>query len=172
MSQARPSGSPPAPARRTIPCVSSTTVSGFQDLAAPAAAVYPILLDPARIKDAIPGCDEFRETAPERYTVRLSLNVVAFTAMVSGEVTITDRVEPVSYRVLVTGTGSLGTLNIEARMCLADTPTGSSLSYDIDIEALGQLGMMAGPVLNPAARLILGQFMERVAAQVAGETSA
>ncbi|MCA9829413.1 MAG: SRPBCC domain-containing protein [Dehalococcoidia bacterium] len=147
--------------------MSSTTVSGFQDLAAPAAAAYPILLDPAQIKDAIPGCDEFCETAPERYTVRLSLNVIAFTATVSGEVTITDQVEPVSYRVLVTGTGSLGTLNIEAQMHLTDMPTGSRLTYDIDIEALGQLGMMAAPVLNPAAKIILGQFMERVAAQVA-----
>ncbi|MGE0572007.1 MAG: CoxG family protein [Dehalococcoidia bacterium] len=147
--------------------MSTTTVSGVQELEAPAATAYPILLDPAHIKEALPGCDEFRETAPERYTVRLSVNVIAFTATVSGDVTITDRVEPSSYRVLVTGSGSLGTLNIEARMRLADTPTGSSLSYDVDIEALGQLGMMAGPVLNPAARLILGQFMERVAAQVA-----
>lgn len=157
--------------RRTIAAVSTTTVSGSQDFAATAAAAYPILLDPAHLKEALPGCDEFREVAPEQYTVRLAVNIIAFTATVSGDVTITDRVEPSSYRVLVTGSGSLGTVNIEARMRLDDIEGGSRLSYDIDIEALGQLGMMAGPVLNPAAKLILAQFMERIATRVVGATA-
>jgi carbon monoxide dehydrogenase subunit G len=146
--------------------MATTQITESHAFSAPPARAYEALVDPVAIKNVLPGCDTFDEVGPEQYKVTLAVNLIAFSATVSGDVTITDRVPAESYRVLVTGQGSLGAVNIECRMRLSPVGSGSRLDYEIDVEALGQLGIVAAPVLGPAAKMIVGQFMDNMAKEI------
>jgi carbon monoxide dehydrogenase subunit G len=154
--------------------MATTRITDAHEFPASPLRVYETLIDPAAIRKALPGCERYDEVGYEQYRVTLGVNMIAFTATVSGDVTITDRVPGESFRVLVTGEGSLGAVNIACRMTLAPANPGARLDYDIEVDAMGQLGVMAAPVLGPAARIIVGQFMsnmeKEVAAREAGAT--
>lgn len=149
------------------PLVATTTISDSHLFPAPPERAWETLLDPAAIRAVLPGCETFEETGPEQYRVTLAVNLIAFTATVSGDVKMTDRVPFESYRVLVTGQGSLGAVDIKCQMRLAAEGAGSRLHYVIEVEAMGQLGLIAAPVLNPAAKLLLGQFMGNMEQEIA-----
>ena len=147
--------------------MATTHIEDSHVFPAPPEKSWDVLLDPVALKTALPACEVFEQTEGEQYRVTLAVNLIAFTATVSGDVTITNRVPYESYRVLVTGEGSLGSVNIECQMRLApEGDAASRLTYVIDVDALGQLGVMAGPVLAPAAKMILGQFMSNMEQEI------
>ena len=84
-------------------------VRGDHTFAAAPEAVFDTLTDPAVLKRALPGCEEFREVSPEHYRVTLAVNLVISSVTVGGDVAITDRDRPKSYRVEVSGSGSATT---------------------------------------------------------------
>lgn len=147
--------------------MATTRITDAHEFPASPLRAYEALIDPAAIRKALPGCERYDEVGHEQYRVTLGVNMIAFTATVSGDVTITDRVPGESFRVLVTGEGSLGAVNIACRMTLAPANPGSRLDYDIEVDAMGQLGVMAAPVLGPAAKIIVGQFMSNMEKEVA-----
>lgn len=141
-------------------------VEGEYQFAAGREAVFDALVDPEALKRALPGCEDFREVSPEHYRVVMALNVIAFSVTVSGDVAITDRVRPESYRVEVFGSGSAGSLRVNGRFVLGDEGPRSRLRYQLTIETTGTLGMLGAPIIEPAAKLILGQFFGAMANQV------
>jgi carbon monoxide dehydrogenase subunit G len=147
--------------------MATASISGLQSFAVPPGQAWDVLLDPEAVKAVLPGCEAFDHVGGEDYKVRIAVNLIAFTATVTGDVTMTDRVRPESYSVLVSGQGSLGSVNISCRMKLEPDGAGSRLGYDIDVEAMGQLGVIGAPVLGPAAKLIVGQFMANMEKEIA-----
>jgi carbon monoxide dehydrogenase subunit G len=147
--------------------MASANVSGSHGFPAPPERAWDVLLDPDAIKEVLPGCESFDHLGGEDYRVRIAVNLIAFTATVTGDVTMTDRVPHESYKVLVSGQGSLGSVAIECRMRLSPDGPNSRLDYDIDVDAMGQLGVVGGPVLGPAAKMIVNQFMANMEKQIA-----
>jgi carbon monoxide dehydrogenase subunit G len=152
--------------------MATATISESHAFAAPPDRAWDVLLDPEAIRAVLPGCEHFDETGPETYRVTLAVDLIAFKATVSGDVHITDRVPHESYRVHVTGQGSLGAVDINCLMRLGPENAGSRLHYDITIEAMGQLGVIGGPILGPAAKLIVGQFMSNMEKQIESRLAA
>ncbi len=152
--------------------MANTQINGAHSFPAPPVRAYEVLVDPMAIKTVLPGCEVFEQVGDEQYRVTLAVNLIAFTATVSGDVTITDRVPGESYSVLVSGEGSLGAVNIVCRMKLGPEDAGSRLDYEINVDAMGQLGVVAGPVLGPAAKMIVGQFMANMEKEVERRESA
>jgi carbon monoxide dehydrogenase subunit G len=145
---------------------------GDYHLAAEPASAWPMLVDPEVLRSVLPGCSEFREVAPEQYRVTLTVNLVAFQATVGGDVTITDRAPPDSYRVRVYGSGSAGSLEVGGVLRLAPDGSGSRLAYDLRIETTGALALMGSQVLEPAAKLIMGQFLSAMDGAIRGRLQA
>ncbi len=146
-------------------------VEGSHSFAASRELTWEMLLDPVVLKAALPGCEDFTEVAPEQYKVTLTVSLIAFTAKITGDVSITDRVAPDSYTVLVSGSGSLGSLKVDARMRLSgDAPV--RIDYTLTITADGALGMLGAPVIDPAAKMIMGQFWGALEKQIVARTTA
>jgi carbon monoxide dehydrogenase subunit G len=133
---------------------------------------WAMLLDPEVLRSVLPGCEEFREVSSEHYRVTLTLNLIAFSASVGGDVAMTDRDPPNSYQVRVSGSGSAGSLDVNGTLALADEGPGTRVAYDLDIQLDGTLAMLGATVVEPAAKMIMGQFlgaMDRaIAARAAG----
>ena len=141
-------------------------VRGDHLFAAPPEAVFDTLTDPEALKRALPGCDEFREVTPEHYRVTLAVNLVISSVTVAGDVAITERDRPNSYRVEVSGSGSAGSLHVDGRFALEAQDAGSMLRYALTIEFTGALAVLGAAVVDPAARAILTQFMSAMEKEV------
>lgn len=88
----------------------------------------------------------------------MSVSIIVSSVSVSGDVAITGLNRPCSYRVEVSGSGSAGTLQVDSRYTLVLDRDETVLRYSLAIETTGALGMLGRPVIEPAVRLILGQF--------------
>jgi uncharacterized protein len=143
-------------------------VDGSHTFAAQRDRVFAMITDPEVLKSVLPGCQEFTRTGDGTYLVVLSVNLVAFSATVRGDVTFSKVVAPESYHVFVTGKGSLGSLAIDLDMALAEKGEATAVSYAVEIEATGALGAMGPVVIQPAAGTILSQFMAALEKRVVG----
>ncbi len=142
-------------------------VRGEHTFPATRATTFALLTDPEVLRSVLPGCEEFTEVGEGGYRVVLTVNLIAFAAKVTGDVQFSEMTAPESYRVRVTGSGSLGSLDVGLHMKLAEAGERTVLAYDVGIEATGALGAMGPLVLQPAATLILGQVMGALEKEIA-----
>ena len=63
-------------------------ISGSYTLYAPRERVWAFLLDPARLRATIPGCEELETLGPGRYRMRLNVGVAAVKGVYSGTLTL------------------------------------------------------------------------------------
>ena len=134
-------------------------VLGEYTFAAAPEAVFDTLTDPSALRRALPGCEEFREVSPEHYRVSLAVSLVISSVTVTGDVAITERERPSGYRIEVSGSGSAGSLHVDGRFRLEANGAKTLLRYQLAIEFTGALAVLGATIVEPAARLILGQFM-------------
>jgi carbon monoxide dehydrogenase subunit G len=141
-------------------------VSGDHVFHAPREAVFDLLVDPEALKRALPGCEEFRETSPEHYRVTMAVNLVVASVTVGGDVVIRVVERPARYLVRVSGSGSAGSLAVEGKFGLEEINGGTLVRYSLEIETTGALGALGAPIIEPAAKLILSQFMGALGKQL------
>ena len=65
-------------------------------------------MDPTVIAACIPGCEALEPDGEDRYRARLKVALAAITGTYDGTVTISDKIEPQSYRLTVEGQGKPG----------------------------------------------------------------
>jgi carbon monoxide dehydrogenase subunit G len=124
-------------------------ITGTYTFSAPPERVWTLLMDPAVISSCIPGCEKLEADGEDRYRARLSVALAAITGTYDGTVTITDKVEPSSYRLTVEGQGKPGFAKGNVVISLrADGP-----STVIDVSGSVQTG---GAIARLGQRLIGG----------------
>src|SRR5256885_16544989 len=90
--------------------------------------VWALLMDPAVLSSCIPGCDRFEPDGADRYTVMLTVSLAAITGAYTGTVTVSDKIEPTSYRLVVEGRGRPGL--VEGRSAVPPRPAGGATGLD------------------------------------------
>ena len=146
-------------------------VAGTQQFDAALQTVWDLLLDPAALKAAMPGCEKFEEVGPQSYDLTIRVGISAIKGTYSGNVKVADVVEPVSYRLLVTGSGKPGSVQGDAQITLAaDGPAKTIVSYVGDVKAQGAIARLGSRLLGGAAKLMIGQFFKAMEKQVQDRT--
>ena len=133
-------------------------LSGEHRFAAPRERVWQLLLDPSTLQQCLPGTEEFVEVAPEEYEARMKIGVAAIRGSYQGKVKIEDKNEPHSYRMRVEGKGPAGQISGEARIELSDDGDGTVVNWSGVANVRGTLARVGGRVMQPAAKMIVGQF--------------
>jgi carbon monoxide dehydrogenase subunit G len=133
-------------------------LSGEHRFAAPRERVWQLLLDPATLQQCLPGAESFVEVGPEEYEAQLKIGVAAIRGTYQGKVKIEDKDEPNSYRMRVEGKGPAGQISGEARMELSDDNGGTLVKWSGVANVRGTLARVGGRVMQPAAKMIVGQF--------------
>ena len=88
-------------------------VEGEFTFNAPRATVWESLLSQEVLIDCIPGCQQCVEAGKDAYDVVMRVGVAAVSGTYTGKVTIADRVELESFRMIVEGRGSGGSVKGE-----------------------------------------------------------
>ncbi|GAB4327882.1 MAG: hypothetical protein Kow0010_11570 [Dehalococcoidia bacterium] len=147
-------------------------IHGEHRFASPRSLVWQLLLDPAALRRAIPGCERFEEAAPGRYDVAVRIGIAAIKGRYAGTVRVVDEEPEHSYGLVFDGAGKPGTARATATVTLEDDAAGGTIvRYRGDVAAGGGIARLGGRVLASAARLLIGQFFRAMDEQVRQRTA-
>jgi uncharacterized protein len=133
-------------------------ISGQHRFSAPRGRVWELLLDPKILQQCLPGAEELIEVGPEEYEARMKIGVAAIRGTYQGRVKIVEKDEPNSYRMAVEGKGPAGQISGDAKIDLAEDGDGTLVNWAGNANVRGTLARVGGRVMQPAAKMIVGQF--------------
>jgi carbon monoxide dehydrogenase subunit G len=133
-------------------------LSGEHRFAAPREQVWTLLLDPSILQQCLPGTEELVEIGPEEYEAKMKIGVAAIRGTYQGRIRIEEKDEPNSYRMHVEGKGPAGQIAGDAKMELVEDDGGTRVLWSGTANVRGTLARVGGRVMQPAAKMIVGQF--------------
>jgi carbon monoxide dehydrogenase subunit G len=133
-------------------------ISGQHRFSAPRERVWELLLDPGILQQCLPGTENFVEVGPEEYEARMKIGVAAIRGTYQGKVKILDKDEPNSYRMAVEGKGPAGQISGDASIELVADGDATIVNWSGNANVRGTLARVGGRVMQPAAKMIVGQF--------------
>ena len=135
---------------------------------APPQNVWDTLLDPVKLASVIPGCHKLDLVGPNQYRAEVSLGVGPVRGRFVAEVGLSDMDPPRAATLSGGLSGPLGNSRGSGRVRLVPEGTGTRVSYDYSIEIGGKVAAVGGRMLEGAARVVVGQFFQRLVSRVEG----
>jgi len=111
-------------------------VGGEYTFDAPQELVWKALQDPEVLSSAMPGGEGFKEVGENEYAGKLNIKVGPVQGKFSGNIKLSDIVEPTSYNMAVNGRGAPGFVKAEGSMRL----TGQGDTTDMAYEGTARIG--------------------------------
>ncbi len=135
-------------------------LSGEYTFNAPPERIYHLMLDPDVLQTCLPGCERLDVIGEDEYTATMTIGVAMIKGKYEGRVRISDKQEPTSFRMLVEGKGPQGQVSGEGLIEIAASGDGTLVTWSGDPQVRGMLARVGGRVIQPAARMIVGQFFK------------
>lgn len=148
-------------------------LTGDKSIAAPPAAVWDALIDPAFLKMLIPGCESMSGSPEAGYEITVARSLGGMEARMTGRFDL-SQVEPGRGCLLSGGGqgGGAGHAHGTARIHLVPKGNGTRLSWDIEAKLGGKLAALPDFLVGMAARKVADGFVERFAAAIEGRAPA
>lgn len=148
-------------------------LTGSKIIRADRATVWAALNSADVLKEAIPGCTAMSGSPEEGFEAQVTQKVGPVKANFKGKVTLSEVVEPESYRI--TGEGSGGAAGFAkggARVQLADHPEGTELTYTAEGKIGGKIAQLGARLIDSFAKKLADEFFTRFQAVVEGDDTA
>jgi carbon monoxide dehydrogenase subunit G len=144
-------------------------MTGEERIAAPRARVWEALNDPEALRQSIPGCQSLDREAADRLRAVVEVKIGPIGARFNSVVTLSEIQPPYSYVLTAEGQGgTVGSAKSTIRVRLADDPTGTLLSYEVDAQVGGRLAQLGGPLIDATAKQLAGKFFKRFSEVIGG----
>jgi len=153
----------------TVSDGTALTGTGETFIPAPPTEVWRTLLDPKALAAVIPGCHNLDLVGENAYRAEVSLGVGPVRGRFVADVALSDLVAPTSATLAGGLIGPLGSSRGGGHVTLAADGQGTRISYDYRVEISGKVAAIGGRMLEGAAKVVVGQFFSRLAAQIGGE---
>ena len=145
-------------------------ITGETLIPAPREAVWQALNDPVVLQQAIPGCESLERTADNEFKATVSSKIGPISARFNGNVKLSDLDPPNGYTLTGSGNGgAAGTAKGVAKVRLEPAQGGTMLIYDVDAQIAGKLAQIGSRVIEAAAKMLAGQFFDRLGKAVVGD---
>jgi 2-furoyl-CoA dehydrogenase large subunit len=142
------------------------TGQGESIVPAPPDVVWRVLLDPRELAAALPGCHELQATGENAYRAEVTVGVGPVRGRYEARLRLSDLRAPRSLRLHGEGVGILGVARGEGAVELVATDDGgTTMRYRYDVEIGGKVAAVGARMLDGAARVLIGQFFERLVAR-------
>lgn len=138
-------------------------VDGTVVLAAPRAAVWEALLDPAVLGRCIPGCRGFEPIGGRRYQTTLQLNIAGARGSFSGVVELSAAESQGRLALQVDGAASQGRVEIRGAVDLEEDARGTLVRYAAEVDLAGTMPAGGQRLVGTATRTFVGQFFHNLA---------
>jgi uncharacterized protein len=138
-------------------------VTGSAVLNAPREQAWAALVDPEVLVRTIPGCQQLEQLEPDHYRATVQAGVASIKGVFTGEVRLSDQVEPESLLLKASGSGAPGTVSADVTVRLTEVDGGvTRLDYDADAIVGGMLGGVGQRMLTSVATKTAGEFFSAV----------
>ena len=138
-------------------------ISGSAVLHAPPERVWQAINDPAVLARVIPGCDALHPLGDGHFGMTVTLGVAAIKGSYTGDVRLSDLVEPASLTMRANGSGGPGTVDTTVLVRLSSPGDGTTvLDYDADAVVGGMVGGVGQRVLTSVAKKTAGLFFAAI----------
>ncbi len=145
-------------------------LTGEHIFAAPRERVWQFLLDPETLRACLPGCERMEEIGPDEYETTLKMGIAAIRGTYQGRVKISDKQEPERYRMLVEGKGGGNQVSGEGTLELVEDGDQTIVRYTGQANVRGTLARVGARVMQPAAKMIVGQFFSCLEEKATGSS--
>jgi CO/xanthine dehydrogenase Mo-binding subunit/carbon monoxide dehydrogenase subunit G len=143
------------------------SVAGEFTFDGPRDRVYALLQDASVLAKAMPGGMAMRMTADGVYAGTMKLGIGPVTAAeFSANITLTDRVAPKSYSMVVEGQGPGGFTRGTARVELSDAPGGTLMSYRAEVQVGGTIAAVGQRLLDSVSKKLTQQGLSALNAEL------
>jgi carbon monoxide dehydrogenase subunit G len=142
-------------------------VEGQVAFAAGRETVWSVLQDPDALRQSIPGCEKLEREGEDRYQATLKLGIAAVKGTYTAEVRLADKQAPESFRLVISGQGGPGFVNVDGVMQLREEGPGTRVDYRFDVQVGGLIAAVGQRMLGGIAKMLLGEFFKGMQRQVA-----
>lgn len=126
--------------------------------------VFAMLLDPAVLRQVIPGCHALDLVATNSYHADVSLGAGPVRGRFDANVRLCELDPPQFAKLEGRVIGSLGTAGGTGHIRLFEVPEGTRADYDYEIAISGMVASIGGRMLEGAARAVIGLFFRQLVA--------
>ena len=131
--------------------------------------VWESLNDPKILKQAIPGCEEFKKNSDTKFTAKATNKIGPFNASFTGDIELKDLNPPNSYKITGSGNSPVGFATGEATVTLEDNEGGTKLIYDVQANVGGKIAQVGSRLIDMTAKkmadIFFGKFSELIVPQ-------
>ena len=115
-------------------------------------------MDPSVISSCIPGCDKFEPDGEDKYRVTLTVALAAITGSYTGTVSIVDKVDQVSYRLVAEGQGRPGFVKGASAIALRADGTNTIVDVKGDVQTGGPIARVGQRLIGSVSKMMLDRF--------------
>ena len=141
-------------------------LEGALTVAAPVEEVWGVLLDPAKLCVAVPGCESARRIDETHYEAAMSVKVQFMTIRSLARGTLLEAVEPRRLVAELVGEPIAMAGAFRARLAVDLSPLGAAtrISYTLDLTMMGRLASLGEAIVRTTAQRQSSQFAANLAA--------
>ena len=144
-------------------------VSGSHNVAASRQQVWDALQSPAVLARTIPGCETLEVTGEDAYAATVTAGVASVKGTYQGQVRLTDKSAPTTYRLHAEGAGAPGTIRAEAVIRLDEVDAGTTcVVYEADAVIGGMIGGVGQRMIAGVAKKTAGDFFAAIERELLG----
>ena len=130
-------------------------------------ALWSALNDPAVLQKCIPGCKEMIPEGGDKFKLVLDLKVASVGGSFEGGIALSDKQPPAHCKITVSGAGSLGHGEGQAKFALAPAENGTTMSYAGEGEIGGLVAGVGQRILKGVAKHLIKQFFTALRRELA-----
>ena len=144
-------------------------LEGAHDVPAPRQKVWEAFLDPARLRQAIPGCEKLEALGNDEYKATMKVGVGGVKGTFEGKVRLADKKPPESYKLEVEGTGGPGFVRGATVITLSDIEGGTHVAYTADLQVGGLIASVGQRMLGGVAKMMADKFFNKMSDLLKGK---
>lgn len=142
-------------------------IEGSHRVAAPRAAVWRVLMDPAALERSIPGCQKLEPTGPNAYRATIKAGVGPIKGTFTGDMTIADIVPEKSYTLTSHTKAPMGFVEGKGKVELEDAGAETVVHYTGEVKIGGLLASVGERLIDAAARKNISEVFANLARECA-----
>ena len=123
--------------------------------------VWEALNDPEILKQAIPGCEEFKKNSDTKFTATATNKIGPFNASFTGDIELTDLNPPNSYKIIGSGNSPVGFASGEAEVKLESVNDSTKLVYIVEANVGGKIAQVGSRLIDITAKKIADIFFKK-----------
>ena len=133
-------------------------VSGSYTFPASAAKVWDALTDPTVLAGCIPGCEGLDAVGDDEYQAVMTVSVGPIRSRYNAKISLRDKDQPRSFRLVLEGSGTTGFANGEALITLTEQGQETTVEVEGDSQVGGPIARVGQRMMGSVAKMLMDRF--------------